>query len=286
MTHRPNTPTDRESSFGSDEGIHRSAAPLAPTRNMLGLTLDPERVAVGLSAVVAFLTLAHVAGVFSRHVLDHDHVFGLIRLFDLDREGNIPTLFASWMCLLNGGLLATTAVLARQRGRRDWPYWMGLAVIFVFLSVDELWSIHETLTLPVRDALGVSGVFHFAWVIPYGIAVIVIGTAYLRFLVGLRRDVRWSFLTAAALYVGGAIGIEMLGGQHASRVGENNMTYGLITGAEEVFELAGLVVLTRSILAFARAELGEVRVRFLARANAASSLKSHAKDGPLHRDAA
>ena len=49
--------------------------------------------------VVAALAVAHLAGLVSRHYLGHDHVFGLVRLFDLDREHNVPLSsqpFALW----------------------------------------------------------------------------------------------------------------------------------------------------------------------------------------------
>lgn len=55
------------------------------------VTIIPARVTRWLSLVVACLVLASLAGQFSKYVLGHDRLLGLVPLFDLDREGNVPT---------------------------------------------------------------------------------------------------------------------------------------------------------------------------------------------------
>lgn len=53
---------------------------------------------------------------------------------------------------------------------------------------------------------------------------------------------------AGVLYIGGAIGVEMVGGVVASNIGEDNLLYGLTTTLEESFELFGLLVLINTLL--------------------------------------
>ena len=89
---------------------------------------------------------------------------------------------------------------------------MALGWSAFYASLDEALSFHEGLSIPVRDALDVSGVLYFAWVIPYGIAVLILGAACLRFVLRLDRATRNLFIVAGALYVGGAVGFELIGG--------------------------------------------------------------------------
>ncbi len=46
--------------------------------------------------------------------------------------------------------------------------------IYTFLAIDETAQIHEKLIAPIRVAFGLTGALYFAWVIPYGIGVLVL----------------------------------------------------------------------------------------------------------------
>ena len=87
------------------------------------------------------------------------------------------------------------------------------ALGFVVMAFDEGWSIHETLVNPIRSLLGSSrlGIFYFAWVVP-GIAIVLaLGLYFLGFLRRLPGLTRRQFILAAALFLGGAIGMELPG---------------------------------------------------------------------------
>jgi hypothetical protein len=139
---------------------------------------------------------------------------------------------------------------------------MALAAIFVFLAFDEAWSIHERLILPTRRALGTSGVFTFAWIIPYGIATLVILTPYVGFLRRLPRRTALELAAAGVTYLAGVIGIEMLGGRHADLYGERNAGYAVIVMLEETLELVGLVIFIHALLIHLRDMVGELRIGF------------------------
>jgi hypothetical protein len=71
---------------------------------------------------------------------------------------------------------------------------------------------------------------------------------FMKFFLRKPRSVQLGLFFAGFLYVGGALGIEMLGGAYASAFGELNLTYGLITCVEEACELFGLIILNNTLL--------------------------------------
>lgn len=73
------------------------------------LAIDPARVTRCLSIVVGLLVVASLGGQFSKRVLGHDRLLGLVSLFNLDYEGNIPSWYSSIALLLAAGLLMVIA---------------------------------------------------------------------------------------------------------------------------------------------------------------------------------
>ncbi|MDV2991298.1 MAG: hypothetical protein N4J56_000952 [Chroococcidiopsis sp. SAG 2025] len=88
---------------------------------------------------------------------------------------------------------------------------MTLSVIFLFLAIDEFASLHEKLIEPIHSKLNTSG-FYFAWVIPGAAFTFVCLLIFTRFLGHLPTQTRRLFLLAGSLYVGGTLGMEMIGG--------------------------------------------------------------------------
>lgn len=229
------------------------------------LTISPARLTRLLLMVLSALILAHAAGQFSKHALGYGRLLGLIPAFDLDLEANVPTWASAVGLLLSAGLLGAIARAKRQAGAPYARHWAALALIFAALSVDEAASIHELASKPVREALGAGGIFRFAWVIPGGAFVLLVGLAYARFLLALPRATRRLFVAAAVLYVGGALGMEMAGGYIVERFGRTSAAYLVSATVEESLEMLGIVVFIHALTAYLGAEVGEVRLRFSSR---------------------
>lgn len=226
------------------------------------ITISPKRIAVWLILIAVGLVLASLAGSFSTHVLGHPRLLGFVRLFNVDTEGNIPSWYAS-ICLLAGSILL--AAIARLQPRDATPKasdWQTLSIIFLFLSIDELSSIHELLIDPLRAVLGTTGIFHFAWVIPYGLLATFLGLKYLKFLACLPARIRRSLVVAGLLYLSGALGMEMADGQYASLYGEQNLTYAVLTTIEESLEMLGLIVFVYTLLAYVRRYIKVIQISF------------------------
>jgi len=226
------------------------------------MKFQPKKVALFLGIIIIFLILAHIVVKFSTFYLGHDTVFGIVPLFDLDKEKNIPTFYSSVLLLFCSLLLAITAFVTKKKGKHDFHYWIGLAVIFLFLSIDEFTTIHELLIEPLRSALNTSGFFYFAWVIPYGISVIIFLLLYLRFLINLPIRIRLLFIIAGVIYIAGAIGLELVGGYYYElQEGQRDLTYVIITSFEESLEMVGILIFIYALMLYIDSELNGLYLR-------------------------
>jgi hypothetical protein len=128
-----------------------------------------------------------------------------------------------------------------QFGRR-W-IWLLLSGLFCFLAIDEYFSIHEPLAHYLRTMLDTSGVFFYAWIIPYGTGVIVLAMLMLPVLWKLDNKTRFWFITSAITFISGSIGLEMIEGWYFEMMQQKDVVYFWMMTAEETIEMAGLVML-------------------------------------------
>lgn len=216
----------------------------------MGLWLDSARIFRLHLLLIAILVGTHVVLVTTRLFTGADRLQGLLQLFNLNAENNLPSLFSAVAMLAAAGLLWATA---SGVGRDGLPFayaWRLLAVIFVFLAIDEAVGLHEQLNRPLRQAMGTGGAFYFAWVIPYLVLVALLIGALGRFLWSLERVTRRGFVVAGATYVAGAIAMEMLGGWLWSAGRMHGRAYLIETTIEETLEMLGIALFIRAILRF------------------------------------
>lgn len=152
----------------------------------------------------------------------------------LSYEGNLPTWYSS-------GLLWTAALgLAGCGWRalgRDRAWWWGLAAIFMLMSLDESVELHEEL-----GGAELGGVLYFSWVVPGALLTAAFCGAYLRFWWRLPPTTRRGFGWAFAIYVGGALGMELPLGAWYELHGAESLGYAMLDFVEESLEIAGLSV--------------------------------------------
>ncbi|MEN7973272.1 MAG: hypothetical protein ABFR47_05510 [Verrucomicrobiota bacterium] len=169
--------------------------------------------------------------------MDRSYPLGLL---SMDGEQNIPTMFSVallWLCALFAGCIA---VAEESGGRLRRLQWGVLAVVFLFAGVDEFTEMHERLTEPLRNALNAGGLFYFAWVVPYVFFALLFTAMYFRFFMRLPGDTRKFVVLAVILYVGGSIGMEMIGGAWVQLHGKD-WAYYLLVMVEEMMEMAGSI---------------------------------------------
>jgi hypothetical protein len=153
-------------------------------------------------------------------------------------------------------VLAIIASDERRRGSRWVRHWWALSLIFFYISLDELSSLHEN----ANHWFALGGILYFGWVIPAGIAVAVVGLSYLRFLAALPARARRGFLVAGAFYVGGALGVELILAYWTDVVGDKNFGYSLIDLVEESMEMIGASLFLLALLEYLGSPAGEVRL--------------------------
>lgn len=202
------------------------------------------------TAVVVWALSAFEA--VSRVVLHHDGgVIHLVwRLFDLDREGTLSSWFQGTLLLANGAALALIAALASRTGRPFARHWAVLAAVFLFLSADEVAAFHEDIAVNLRERLHAGGIFENIWVLPAMVLVGLLAFAYRRFFRALPRHTLRGLILAAALFLGGAVVLETIGGDIADKKGENNVAYVIEYHLEEGLEMAGSMVALATLLTY------------------------------------
>jgi hypothetical protein len=237
---------------------------------------------------VLLITLAGLAARFALYMWGEVKFLEPLRLFDVGEERSIPTWFESVLFLFCSMLLAVVTVAKRQRSDRYSLHWGVLSFILLLLSLDEVASIHEAIgqqserLLHYTTGLTPSGAIKFFWVVPGAIFVLIVLLAYLRFLADLPQTTRRLILFAGALFVLGALGIEMLTAQVVSSSGGianwiesasggivgretasaiPTILKGLQTSVEEMFEMLGLTAFVYALLAYIRSYVEDISVR-------------------------
>ena len=202
--------------------------------------------------------------------MDHESaVSSTLGFFDLNTELG----FSAWIGSL---LLAAAAVAASMAAMSaDAPilrrgYWV-LTAGMAYLSLDEATGLHERTTEPVGEVIGAGGLFTFTWVVPATIAILVVGAGFIPFLRALPATIRRAHLIAGVLFVGSAVGLEMLAGAMFDRYGAGPLTE-LPAIVEETGEMLASTLFARTAFLVARDGVANVPMdRILMRHRSRSS---------------
>ncbi len=216
------------------------------------ITLAPTRLARWLGLTVLLLTVASLVVELLRQLGGYGDLFGVRPVLDVGSDISLPTWYSSFALLLCALLLGLIARAKQVRGGAYVGHWYGLGAIFLLFSIDETAGIHERMGHSVTRVLGTTGLFYYGWVVLGLLAVVVVGAVYLRFLLHLPPTTRILFIVAAALFVGGGIGVEMLNARIDYLYGIDNLAATLLTAVEELLEMAGVVVFAYALLEYLR----------------------------------
>lgn len=193
----------------------------------IAMGATPRRIWIALTAIAVGLALASLVA----------PAFGYEAVFALDREANVPTVFGAGLHLACAGVLA--AIAYAHRGRRQMGHWAGLAVLFGYFCLEELTRMHDQVGQAFQALLHWDGLMHLPWLLPYGLVGVLLVVGYARFVAELPAGTRRAFVAAAALFVGGAIGLELVSAEVAVLEGGGNVGYLALSHLEEVLEMSG-----------------------------------------------
>lgn len=162
----------------------------------------------------------------------------LVPLLSLSYEANLPTWYVVCLHAACALLLGLHAVQVWQRRAPHRARWTVLAGLFAYISADELIQIHEAAS----GWLDTGGVLYFGWVVPAAAVVAVLGLWYLPLVRSLPARTRRRVITAGAVFVAGALLMELPLGHWTWREGSDNLVYALLDWVEETLELTGVTL--------------------------------------------
>ncbi|MHA6606889.1 hypothetical protein [Photobacterium damselae] len=213
------------------------------------LNLSPKSIVKFFFGIIFILFLLNDVAIYIQYFTEWKYVNTFIRLVNVDREMNIPTLYSSCAMIFASILLAMTAILEKKQGSA-YLAWYGLSFIFLFLALDEATELHEMLVTPIRSTLNTSGAFYFAWVIPYAILAVLFLLCYIKFLIRIPNRFTALFIISGSVYVAGALVFELIGGEIASIYGVDALIYAVSYTIEEFLEMIGIVLLIYTVLSY------------------------------------
>jgi len=223
------------------------------------IPLTPGAVTQFLLRVVTCLALLSSLSLIALHLFpDAKFAYYFAKAFYLNFEKNIPTLYSCLALLFSSLLLGAIAYAKNLDSDRYKKHWKILSFIFLFLSLDEAGGVHDRLVEPMRSLLNATGVFYYTWIVPFGFLVAIFLLSYSKFLFHLPVSTKKLFVAATALYIGGAMGMEMVGGYIASTTGEWGLSYNIGSTIEESLEMLGIVVFIHGLISYIKTYVGGV----------------------------
>ena len=212
---------------------------------VVALSLSLEKLRLFLQYFVAGLSLLGLWAEIGFDLFDRTDPWDIVKFASLSWEANLPTWAASALLLAAAFAILLIGTKAKHNEDPWYRYWYAMAFIFLYISLDETAQIHENLGHLLTTG---TGLFYYDWVIPASAILIILGLVYWPFLVSLEVSTRNRFVLAAALYIGGALLMELPLGLWVSEQGSSNLGYGLIDWAEETLELIGISVFLHALI--------------------------------------
>ncbi len=228
---------DRVSPGGGSSGIpdRKHSEEKAPSSYLIQVS---PRFLVTLLAILALtLLLCHAALTIYHYQVDELPWLPWRQLFDVDEENNLPTWFSELLLLTATVLLWLCA--GKKRRDEDPSFgWYVLTIGFFLLAIDEVAGIHETI----------NSLIDTTWAIGGGLLALGIGLGFIPFLWRLPRLTAILFALAGAIYVGGAVGVEIIG----EPLDSDSLQYNLLTVLEEGMEMFGVIFFIHVLLGYMR----------------------------------
>lgn len=235
--------------------------------NSLRIEVKPLFFVRILTMVAVAMVLLHLSGVFAFYVggMDSPFMQSFLTRLDLDGEGNTPAFFSSFILFCSAILFLIIGKLQEERKDRFTSYWKSLSMVFLYLSLDEAFMLHEIINNKLMSTGTFSGAFYFPWVLAGLTFVVFLVVIYMRFFLSLSTMLKLRLFVASVLFLSGALGMEMVGGNYSYMYGEDNLEYSLITTIEESLEISGILFLIWTLVNYLKKEVGEVSLEFTGR---------------------
>lgn len=234
----------------------------------IGAGCAARRISIPITPVMWTMLTAiivlHIVNLFAQRIVltpgASDAAIHFKELFTVNSEGRVPTWYSAAALLLCASLLLVIGCFGAARRFR--LHWLSLSAIFLFISMDEASGLHDEMSGYLYQLMPTGGALYNTWVVPAGIGVILLGVWMWRFILSLPRTTQGLFVLAAFMYVGGALGLEIVGSIYLTTHDFNSKTptYALLATLEELFEMSGVAVFVYALLSYIQSQRIELRV--------------------------
>ena len=211
--------------------------------------------------IVVLSVTSFIAEVVANFVIvGNKYVTRIAEWLEVDREASIPTWYAVITLMGCAVLLAIIAVDAARR-RRPFPrHWAALAVIFAFLSLEEIIGLHSEATQRLRALVSITEGIGYAVALA---AIALLGLGLVALLFGrfyLHLPVRWRmwFAIGAVIYLIGVFASDAVGDYLITASGAPTLGYVVVQTVEEAFEMTGVLIFIVMLLDYIRTFVGTV----------------------------
>jgi hypothetical protein len=241
------------------------------------LRIAPKRFAYVLTLGALSLACVNIAIHFCIYILGYDQLLEFARPFTFRGNSTVAKWFATANLLLCTLLLAIIARGKIQETDGYRHHWSALALIFCAISLEEAVGLHELTSKPLSSVFPATGLLFHTWVVLGVLFTAIVALIYARFLGHLPSKTKRLFLLAATLYVGGALGMEIIRGPYNEAYGAKHMIAEILKSIEEIFQMLGVVVFIYTLLSYIGEHIKEVTLYI---DNKASKIVGFAKDQP------
>lgn len=226
-------------------------------RTTAGSALRADRVFVTCLSITATLLVVSTASAGGQlGIWPGDE--RIYRFLYVDFEGNLPSWFSAMLLFACALAAALVACAGREARQPRWRTWAVISVGLLALSCDEAASLHELLTTPFRSLLHDAPAFRYPLILPGAAAVAIAASGLWKFYGELPRDSRRSLLSASAVFLVGALGVETAGGWFDPEVHGESLTYVGLATLEEGCEMVGVSGTLHGILRHFERHVGPV----------------------------
>ena len=96
------------------------------------ITVNSSRLIKLLTFIAIILIAIHITILGFQFYTGTSVKFELLRMFNLDMEANLPTLFSSAILFFSAFLFYLLSKVSQSKKSKDRPFWLGLSFIFTF----------------------------------------------------------------------------------------------------------------------------------------------------------
>jgi len=228
------------------------------------IVIQSKKIVIYLIIILSILLLLHILVNIVFYYTGDQKLFGLNPLFNFFYEKNFPTFFSTIILFFSSCLLTIIYYLKKNDVDKYRYSWGLLALIFLFLSLDEILELHEKLSAPMQRLLHIlpNSLEYWGWTIPYTIFLIFFSVAYIRFFLHLDKRFKIYFFISALLYILGALFFELIEGLYLTLQLPHITTkqdvysimlsfpYFVMVTIEELFEFNGVILFIYSLIEY------------------------------------